>query len=841
MKRLLFILLAALMIVSATVTANAATTTKVEKSYEIAVVFDNSGSMYNNEGWCRAKYAMEIFASMLDYSGGDKLKIYPMWEVTTDGSQPATGGSYAAIEIKNKSDIDKITNLFTVHPSNTPFEPITEAYEDLRKSQASEKWLIVLTDGVFNEEKRGQSVGEIDPQTLTQKLEALATNGIKVQYLGFGSASELKSNEQKGFYAKSSNDVSLKDDLVGICNSIFQRSVLTDNRINGHKIELDLSMKNLIVFAQGDDGKIVSLTDENGKEIGITMDSGQRKYSTIKANRHLDAPVDTTLAGQVMTFGACAKGTYKLNYSGKIQIFYEPDVDIKVTLKNSDGVEIDPTSGELAAGEYTIESAIVDSVTGEDVTSHALMGSSVTLNTYVKPSGASQYTRYSNGAKITFEPDSETEIYVEGKYLGEYTISTKDDPGALSFKWNFVIPGADFKINASVSQADGEYVLQDHDNWLPIKVSMTIEGAPLTADEMARTELSVTGTNGIEYRYESVPGESAYYIYVGSDQNGQYAEPKAGEYKLDITGTYTGKYNEKNISSDGVSFTIVDKAAEFKLDAEVLQSQNWYNLRRLDEWDPVKVKLTLNGQPLTEEEMAKTSITVTSSRDLTYWYEAIPGESAYYIYVAHDSAGNFAEPEKGRYTLEISGVYTDEYGIEYQQTDKASFDIQNYSKIWLWLFWLVLVAAIAAIIFVIMSRKVLPKDMDAEQITFMFRHRSITGSTVDYDRRGKSLDIRSPSVPNDMNAECKASFRLYAVDRRWTPSKRRKFGISNISNVSMGVTRIMIDGTPFVKNKTTGVFESQFDPGAEIHEETSNPMIRIEAHGSKLDCTIEQK
>ena len=46
--------------------ANAATTTKAEKSYEIAVVFDNSGSMYDNQAWCRAKYAMEIFSSMLN-------------------------------------------------------------------------------------------------------------------------------------------------------------------------------------------------------------------------------------------------------------------------------------------------------------------------------------------------------------------------------------------------------------------------------------------------------------------------------------------------------------------------------------------------------------------------------------------------------------------------------------------------------------------------------------------------------------------------------------------------------------------------------------------------------
>ena len=56
----------------------AATVTKNVKTYEIAVVFDNSGSMYDNQAWCRAKYAMEIFSSMLHYDSGDVLKIFPM-------------------------------------------------------------------------------------------------------------------------------------------------------------------------------------------------------------------------------------------------------------------------------------------------------------------------------------------------------------------------------------------------------------------------------------------------------------------------------------------------------------------------------------------------------------------------------------------------------------------------------------------------------------------------------------------------------------------------------------------------------------------------------------------
>ncbi len=688
-----------------------------KRSYEIAVVFDNSGSMYQNEGWCRAKYAMEIFASMLNYDEGDKLKIFPMWESTTDGSTPSTGGSYSAIEINSKEDIDKISNLYTVHPSNTPFAPITEAHDYLKTSSADEKWLIVLTDGAFNEEARGQRAS-ID---LQNRLSSLASESIKVQYLGFGKATELVADEAKGFWTKSSSDTSLKDDLINICNSIFQRSILPENRLNEKTLTLDLSMKKLIVFAQGSNAKITSLTDENGKEVKITLDSGQRKYSDIKATGYASAPIDDTLAGQVITFGSCAKGAYTLNYSDAdaIEIFYEPDVDIKVTLTNSDGQVIDPSEGEISAGEYTVTSAIVDSVTGEDVTNAELMGEDVNLTTYVKNSGESEFTAYENGSTVSLEPDSSTEVIVEGTYLRDYTLSTKDDPDAFP---------------------------------LPIIVF----------------------------------------------------EPKV----------------------------------DLSVKADVLQAQSWYQLKNHAEWEPVKVTLNIDGMPLTEEQMEQTVFDVTVSGGLTYWYEQVPGESAYYVYIGHDENGNFIEPDTGRYQLKASASYTGEYGTESTAQDSVGFEIQWYSIIWRWLLWLVILGVIAFIVFLIMSQKVLPRQLVPERVAFFLKGRNVGGGDVTYDRKGKSLMIKSIPVPSQMDAECKASFKLYAVDRRWTPSKRRRIGISDISNTSMGVTKVRIDSSAFEKKGGKFVLKGAVDDP--IREETQSPIIKIETNKSYIECRFTQ-
>lgn len=534
-----------------------AETTKVQKSYDIAVVFDNSGSMYQNQAWCRAKYSMEIFASMLNYENNDKLRIFTMWGITTDGSKPTSGGSYS-VDINNKNDIDKISKLYTVNPSNTPFAPITEAHNYLKSSKATDKWLIVLTDGEFNQIERGKNVGTLSGDDLKKRLISTATDGIKVQYLGFGGASELKPDVAKGFYAKKSSDTSLKDDLIGICNAIFQRSVLPSNRLSGNALNIDLSMKNLIVFAQGSSAKINSLVDQSGKEIKKTLDSGQRKYSDIKAKGYDNAPVDTQLVGQVVTFAECPKGKYTLNYSGAdaIQIFYEPDVDIKVTLTNSDGEVVDGSSGEITAGDYAINSMIVDSKTGEDVTNHELMGNDVKLTTKVKQSDGTE-KEYPNGSKITFAPDSSTDIEVVGTYLKDYTITSRDNPD-LSWLKGLKIsePGVDFKIEASVLQPQSWFKISDHDNWKPIKVSMSIGGQPLSDEQLNAVKLSVNVPDDLKYRCEPVPGESAYYVYIAQDENGTYAEPKTGKYSLKASATYTDEYGKETHAEDDASFEI---------------------------------------------------------------------------------------------------------------------------------------------------------------------------------------------------------------------------------------------------------------------------------------------
>ena len=116
--------------------------TSIEKpvtTYDIAVVYDNSASMYNGDSansWCRAKFAMEIFGSMLNFANGDRMTIFPMWYVSTEPTPAVKAGTVKPVTIESIEDLDKIRYMFTPGDDGreTPFTPVDEAFSFLQSS-----------------------------------------------------------------------------------------------------------------------------------------------------------------------------------------------------------------------------------------------------------------------------------------------------------------------------------------------------------------------------------------------------------------------------------------------------------------------------------------------------------------------------------------------------------------------------------------------------------------------------------------------------------------------------------------------------------------------------------
>lgn len=569
---------------------------EIKKTTEIAVVFDNSGSMFEwsyahkvlvipQTAWCQAKYAMEIFASMLDYDNGDRLKIFTMWPVA-DIDTP--DDQTYRVDINNLNDIDKVTDMQTdlLGKGTTPFEPAVEAFEHLKTSDATNKWLIVLSDGEFTDVKRGAP--ENSKFSLQKNLEDMLGQGINVQYLYIGMTEphdevkkikdyqkkyvlpkvpELKAKESKGLYVNTeSSSKTMQKDLIEICNRIFQRSELPKKYIKKEKIELDISMKKVLVFVQGENAKINSLKDKDGNSVSVISDSEQRKYSTVSrvADDPSKYPVDKSLFGQVVTFGPCEKGKYTLDISGlnqdKLQIFYEPDVKIKLTLTDAEKKEkiIDLSSNEIDTieeGEYIVNYSIVDSVTGKDVYDSELLGgkNDKSLEAFVKQSSDEARKPIKNGSKISLTADKDTSIEVEGTYLKKFKIKNDDTNAGKGL----IVepPKPDLEVKAEVLQSQSWYKISAHENWRPIRVDLSIEGKPLTDDQLKNVDLDIL-LEGISYRCEMVPGESAYNIYIAEDQSGKFVEPDVGKYEFKVKATFIEEFGRKLEGEDKGKFDV---------------------------------------------------------------------------------------------------------------------------------------------------------------------------------------------------------------------------------------------------------------------------------------------
>ena len=150
---LLLVLLCGLVVLSSLTVGAAEKNNNISKnltSHDIAIVFDNSGSMFETNSWSQALYAMEVFASMLNYKDEDgntidKLTIYPMSKIRIGKN----GKSQSKFEITSKNKVKDIEKIYTPQTASTILKPAYSAVSDLKKSKFDEKWLILLTDGDF--------------------------------------------------------------------------------------------------------------------------------------------------------------------------------------------------------------------------------------------------------------------------------------------------------------------------------------------------------------------------------------------------------------------------------------------------------------------------------------------------------------------------------------------------------------------------------------------------------------------------------------------------------------------------------------------------------------------
>lgn len=397
----------------------------------INLVYDDSGSMIRQgdtyvDTWCQAKYALEAVAAMLDE--GDALNVYYMSDYDSGMSAPPRvrlrGSQNPQIVAGNVETIHRLVTPF----GNTPFAAVKKAHQDLKHAQADERWLVVLTDGEFEDGKMAGS--EVEKYF----HDVVAQPRTNVIMLAMGPiAAAIQSDEPKGIYfehAASTRDILPK--LTSICNRIFQRNILPVQRKNEKaSISFAVPMKEIVVLGQGANVRAAGpLASERGEY--KPSSAVHVRYSEISsAQNPPGAVVATGLNGIVATYyGPFAPGTYQIDlpYAENIDVYYKPNVSIAAYLFDPDGNEV-TDNADIVNGKYTLKFGFVDAQTREKAADTALLGKIDYKSTVrnAAADGSVSQTEAKDGDAIEIR-EGKLDIDVTARYLDYNTVKT-----ALSF------------------------------------------------------------------------------------------------------------------------------------------------------------------------------------------------------------------------------------------------------------------------------------------------------------------------------------------------------------------------------------------------------------------------
>ncbi len=812
MRRKLSVLLAVLMLLSA-VTAFGAkpieAAEKAQKTRAIAIVYDNSGSMYwdgmNRGGgkwWCQALYAMEVFASMMNE--GDSIWIYPMWPVTAQGQSYPQG---SPIQITNPKDAPIIRDIETPQAGNTPIQSIEWAYEGLKSMTGDEKWLVVLTDGANFNAPDGPAYGEGDPTR--QALEELIqpyVNDVNVLYLGIGDEASKPNispgSQFQGMADKAVRSEEILSKLTSMCNMIFGRDEL---QTSGGTVEFDVSMARLIVFVQGDN---VSNVDLAGA--GTRGDDLSPRYSEHKSTRDsqgsFDGGIDDTLQGVITNFYDAPAGSYTLSYSGSVTstgVYYEPDVDLVARLVDANGNDV-TNNPELSPGEYTIEYGLVDGQTGE-MTSSDLLGNThydvnYTLNgeTFSLSTDEKQGTiPVSFGEEDTFKLD---DITVE--YLSGYRIHKSGDElgwpsGGVTIPKQGPDPAGELAI--TVSGGTDHYNLSTLEEEEPYTLEFTYDGNKMSADQVATIELDIQSQNaGIAF--EPVLDGDHYTVTVHYADEAHPENTECGDVVALIKASYTEPEHETATANAAINFTLDNDVTG--LGAKLEMEHERYTLAELDGSQAI-LNLTMGGEPLTDQQMADLNVEVTvadkKGHTIPYTVEKDPAGSRAIITFSKENV------KTGNYKIDVTATTKDQIGMDSSASASAKFHVRRFP---LWLIFtgiFVILALLAALAWFILSRKVLPKRVFVRNTIYSVDGEEVPGDPqVNFKGARQKTGTIQITVPRSAaHPMARAHFTLHveAADTRFKVLKKALTGKGSLTAICTGidshlnVKRVMVSGT----------------------------------------------
>lgn len=782
----------------------------------IGIVFDNSGSMYmnGNTAWCQATYAMEVFAAMMNE--GDTLRIFPMVKIEVNGKSYERGTAQPYLTINGPEESSVIRDIYTPSGGGTPVESIDSAFEEMQKVSADEKYLIVLTDGnTFHKNGVEQSASKTK-QLLEQKMDQIA-GAMNVMYLGIGVSGSNKpvaSNPDRQYYLTTDSADTPKN-LAAMCNRIFGRNTLPDSFISGNTVEVDVSISKMIVFVQGENISNVQLSGGTKRSEQTTRYSEKGAGAWYGNNGSIKATPDTTLQGMMVTYENLDAGTYDLSFSGQqrnISVYYEPDVDLQVLFQGEGGT-VDPAKDELYAGTYNFTFQMVDK--NGNPTDSVLLGD-VNYDVWYTVDGEKKTANMKGNGSIPIElkAGSELDAGFTVRYLDGYSIYK--DSKALGWPDGGiqigVRPAGDTRLE--VSGGSRSYLLSELEQEAVYNVALYYEGQKVIGDgfnAVGPLEVKLDGGNAKIDVQQTGEGWTVSLKY-----NGTAAETQTGDQTLTFQTSYTNE-DDQTAQSNVVQkeFEIEDDSMALKL--KIRMDQDYYNLTALEDAEPIILRLTAGGDPLSKEQFDAAKVQVTVGGKTVTAQPDAAGSA--YIVPATELAG--LEPGKHVVKAVVEGIDTLGHPAHAEDTDKL--EVQNY-PVWVrWLFWILLIALIIFLICAYLNAKRLPKSamIVPDSCVFTVDGETVTGDPSikkpGFGQKKGSLTVQSPDYMLNPLALCGFTLDVVANTPRKVRSASRNAQVVNVRAADPNTTMVMIGGSQFLMDPEKGMlYEAGTDGSAPI-------------------------
>ncbi|MEC1520428.1 VWA domain-containing protein [Neobacillus niacini] len=522
----------------------------IPKNKIVALVYDDSGSMWEQSGnvpidnWKYANYALQSFVALLEKQ--DQLRVVSM-------STPTVPEPIELDERLRQHEIDQI-RAWTGKKS-TPLESLHTAINELKKAadhnKNSEYWLIVLTDGIFNE------LNHLDQKLTTQQIvenkKALFTSLRELkEKMDQNSASfhselipiesylsteelEIMADFKRQWTESSEGNVLVSNGEQDIIQRINEVAALMTNRDPSEQDRFDLHPvwdgKQLVLESPFPLRRITLIeqsAEENASFKEFYMNNqrieqgmeGPYKVITPEDPANLHPPIQGTFTHfkNVNGNGVIERGTYKIVFDKplteeqqkSIRILAEPAIDFRVDPKknNDDGKLTDDPSVFFAGSKMRLEATLLKSESNDE---------EIDLRD-IDVKGLFEVEADINGVKLPLSYDSKV-----NKFIGDFTLPQKQE---IPIKVKVSIKGFYQKVKESSLQINPTRKLSlvaNNDTWRtpldklndaePFVITPMVNGEEMSSEELKKVfkQLKINTLSDIKIEIEQKGNQILIY------------------------------------------------------------------------------------------------------------------------------------------------------------------------------------------------------------------------------------------------------------------------------------------------------------------------------------------